>query len=207
MLRRCVLCACAHHNAHATRTQLVAAGKVRYVGLSECTAEELRRAHAVTPITAIQMEWSLQTRDAERHVVPTARELGIGIVAYSPLGRGVLSRTVTRREELRESDWRLKQPRFAADALASNAAAAARLEALAHCRGVTAAQLALAWVHARGHDVFPIPGSRRVAHLEQNAAAASLALTPQECAELEAAVPEAQGARYEGMSGTFNMRL
>jgi aryl-alcohol dehydrogenase-like predicted oxidoreductase len=200
------LCRIASH-FYLFRRQLVAEGKVRHVGLSECTPDELRRAHSVHPVSALQLEWSLQTRDAERSLVPTARELGVGIVAYSPLGRGLLARAVTRRADLAPGDWRLAQPRFSDEALSAQAAALTQLDALAAARGVTAAQLALAWVHARGRDVFPIPGARRVAHVEQNAAAAALRLSAEECAALEAAVPEPTEARYADMRATFGARM
>lgn len=191
-----------------TLKELVAEGKIRYVGLSEVTADELRRAHAVFPVTAIQMEWSLQTRDLEATVVPAARELGVGIVAYSPLGRGLLSTRFTSKESFEEGDWRSKLPRVTGDNMTKNAEATHRLAAIAARHGVTAAQLALAWVHARGRDVFPIPGTKSPGRLVENAAAVTLALklTDEDWAEVEAAVPEASGERYEGMGGTWNSR-
>jgi aryl-alcohol dehydrogenase-like predicted oxidoreductase len=186
--------------------ELVDEGKIKYIGLSECTPDELRRAHAIHPVTAIQMEWSLQTRDIEAQVVPTARELGVAIVAYSPLGRGFLSRTFKKVDDLDEKDWRRRQPRFK-EHFDANEKAAAKLEELAAKHKCTPAQLALAWVHGRGDDVFPIPGTRRATRLEENIGALKIKLSPEECAELEAAVPEASGDRYEGMQGTFNTRL
>ncbi len=191
--------------------QLVAERKVRFVGLSECTPDELRRAHAVHPVSAVQLEWSLQSRDAEAALVPVCRELGVGIVAYAPLGRGLLSRTFTQRTQLPASDWRRAQPRFAEGAFEANAAAGKKLEEIAQQRrvGVTAAQLALAWVHARGADVVPIPGAKSIEHLECNVRAARLALSQQECAQLEKAVPPPQGERYSPaeMSVAFNARI
>jgi len=191
----------------ATLKELVEAGKIKYIGLSECTPSELRRAHAVHPITAIQMEWSLQTRDIEKEVVPTARELGIAIVAYSPLGRGLLSKRFISPSELDPSDWRRTNPRLAGDNLDKNAVAAARLDEIAKEKGVTPGQLALSWVHHQGEDVFPIPGTRSPDRLTENANAVSLSLTPEDLRRLEEAVPEAEGERYAGMHGTFNTRL
>lgn len=177
--------------------ELVAEGKVRYIGLSECSVSELRRAHAVHPVSAIQMEWSLQSRSIELEIVPVARELGIGIVAYSPLGRGLLSQTEgTAPEQLGESDYRRSLPRFAAGNFETNQARLAQFREVAARKGCTCAQLALAWVHAQGEDVFPIPGTKSRRRLEENAAAALLALTPAECAELAALVPAPEGARY-----------
>jgi aryl-alcohol dehydrogenase-like predicted oxidoreductase len=191
-----------------TLKELVAEGKIKYVGLSEVTAEELRRAHKVFPVTAIQMEWSLHTRDIEKEIVPTARELGVAIVAYSPLGRGLLTPRFTSKESFKEGDWRAKLPRVAGSNLETNAKATARLDELAARHGATAAQLALAWVHSRGKDVFPIPGTKTAKRLEENAAAVELSkrLTAADYAEIEAAVPEAVGERYEGMAGTWNSR-
>lgn len=179
------------------------------------TGDELRRAHAVHPVTAVQMEWSLTTRGLEASVVPVARELGIGIVAYSPLCRGLLSGRIKSREDMEDGDWRKTGvPRFAEDNLAANAAAAARLEAIAARFGASAGQLALAWVHAQGNgwgdDVFPIPGTKSPARLEENAAAVALAarLTPADLAEIAAAVPaeEVKGDRYASNFGTWETR-
>jgi len=188
----------------ATLKELVAEGKIRYVGYSEVTPAELRRAHAIHPVTAIQQEWSLSTRDLEKALVPTARELGVAIVAYSPLGRGLLAQRFTKTSELEDGDWRKagSVPRFSGEHLTKNADAAARLAAIATRLGVPPAQLALAWVHSRGEDVFPIPGTKSAARLEENAGAVALAgrLTKEQIAEIEAAVPEAEGPRYAGAS-------
>jgi aryl-alcohol dehydrogenase-like predicted oxidoreductase len=188
----------------ATLKELVAEGKIRYVGYSEITPDELRRAHAIHPVTAIQQEWSLSTRDLEKALVPTARELGVAIVAYSPLGRGLLAQRFTKASELEDGDWRKagSVPRFSGEHLTKNADAAARLAAIARRLGVPPAQLALAWVHSRGEDVFPIPGTKSAARLEENAGAVALAgrLTKEQIAEIEAAVPEAEGPRYAGTS-------
>lgn len=177
--------------------ELVAEGKVRHLGLSEAGAETIRRANAVHPITALQTEWSLWTRDLEEEVLPVARELGIGIVAYSPLGRGFLTGRFASRDDLPEGDMRDKfQPRFAEGNFEANLAIADRLRAMAAERGVTAGQLALAWVHSRGEDVVPIPGTKRRTYLAENLAAADLTLTPSDIEALEAAVPTPAGARY-----------
>eukprot|EP00299_Pterocystis_sp_00344_P020023 c9869_g1_i2.p1 GENE.c9869_g1_i2~~c9869_g1_i2.p1 ORF type:complete len:332 (+),score=82.78 c9869_g1_i2:2-997(+) len=189
-----------------TVKQLIAEGKVKYFGLSECTPSELRRAHAVCPVSAIQMEWSLQTRDLEAEVVPTARELGVGIIAYSPLGRGLLSRTFKSPTDMNATDCRKYLPRFK-DHWDTNNAAVSRLEAMAQSKGCSPAQLALAWVHSRGEDVFPIPGTKSPQRLAENVGALSVTLTAEEAKALEDAVPEAAGERYAGMSGTFNTRL
>ncbi|MBC6448476.1 aldo/keto reductase [Actinokineospora xionganensis] len=177
--------------------ELVAEGKVRHLGLSEAGAETIRRADAVHPITALQTEWSLWTRDLEEEVLPVARELGIGIVAYSPLGRGFLTGRFTSRADLPEGDMRDKfQPRFTEGNFEENLAIADRLRAMAAERGVTAGQLALAWVHSRGSDVVPIPGTKRRTYLAENLAAADVTLTPEDIEALEAAVPTPAGARY-----------
>jgi len=186
---------------------LVREGKVLHVGLSECTPAELAAFHAVQPVAAVQLEWSLHTRDAEAALVPACRALGVAVVCYSPLGRGLLAGGVPSREALAPSDWRLAAPRFAPENLAANAAAAQALAALAAKRGATPAQLALAWLLAQGRDVFVIPGSKSAARVAENLAAAALALSPAEVAEAGAAVPEAKGERYTGMVGTFNSRV
>eukprot|EP01028_Stygiella_incarcerata_P011931 TRINITY_DN70959_c1_g1_i1.p1 TRINITY_DN70959_c1_g1~~TRINITY_DN70959_c1_g1_i1.p1 ORF type:complete len:340 (-),score=93.98 TRINITY_DN70959_c1_g1_i1:92-1111(-) len=190
-----------------TLAELHAEGKVRYVGLSEVTPSELRRAHAVFPVSAIQMEWSLQTRDIESEVVPTARELGIGIVAYSPLARGFLSRKFKAREDLEKGDWRSTVPRFADGNFEKNAMSAAKLEEIAKRKGCTAGQLALAWLWSHGKDVFPIPGCKAVARLEENIGAARVQLSEEEVAEIEEVVSVGAGERYEGMGSTFNSRM
>lgn len=183
-------------------SELVAAGKVRCIGLSEASASTLRRAHAVHPITALQSEYSLWTRDPEPEVLPAARELGIGFVAYSPIGRGFLGGRFTDPGELSESDVRRAHPRFKQEHLGANAALAARLGELAASHGRTPSQVALAWVLAQGADVVPIPGTSSAAHLEENLAAAAIELSEEEMAELAEAFPPgaASGDRYANMS-------
>ncbi|MFI9007409.1 aldo/keto reductase [Actinosynnema sp. NPDC053489] len=176
--------------------ELVAEGKVRHLGLSEAGAGTIRRAHAVHPISALQSEWSLWTRDVEAEIVPACRELGIGIVPFSPLGRGFLTGRVTSVADLAEDDVRRTLPRFAEENFARNTAIVDALRALAAERGVTAGQLALAWVHHRGEDVVPIPGTKRVKYLEENVAAARLELTADELGAIEAAAPAVAGERY-----------
>jgi len=174
---------------------LVEAGTIRYIGLSECTSDELRRAHAVHPITAIQMEWSLFNRQIEADIVPVARELGVAIVAYSPLGRGLLTAAITSLDQLDPGDRRRSLPRWQAENFEKNAAQEG-LKAIADRLGVTSAQLSLAWLHHQGRDVFPIPGTKSVERLEENIGGALLSLTPEVLAEIEAAVAPAQGERY-----------
>ncbi|MET9734859.1 aldo/keto reductase [Streptomyces sp. NPDC006458] len=185
--------------------ELVRAGKVRHLGLSEAGADTLRRAHAVHPISALQSEWSLWTRDLEARIVPVCRELGIGIVPFSPLGRGFLTGTVASVEGLADNDVRRSQPRFADGNLEHNLAIVARLTELAEAKGVTAGQLALAWVQHRGDDVVPIPGTRRQRYLEENLAALSAELTPEDLAAVESAAPPERiaGRRYDATSLTF----
>ena len=183
--------------------ELVQAGKVRHIGLSEASAETLRRAHAVHPITALQSEYSLWTRDPEPEILQTCRELGIGFVAYSPLGRGFLSgRFKDPSTELDENDFRRHGPRFQGEALEHNLGLVAKVEALAAEKGCTPGQLALAWVLAQGKDIVPIPGTKRRTYLEENIAAADLELSPDDLARIEAEVPAAKGDRYDrtGMS-------
>ncbi|AHI01355.1 aldo/keto reductase [Kutzneria viridogrisea] len=178
--------------------ELVEAGKVRYLGLSEAGAETIRRAHAVHPITALQSEWSLWTRDIEGEILGTCRELGIGLVPFSPLGRGFLTGQVTSVDNLAADDMRRGLPRFTDGNLERNLAIVAALRALGEQRGVTAGQLALAWVQHQGADVVPIPGTKRRKYLEENAAAAQLELSAEELAAIEAAAPAEQiaGDRY-----------
>ncbi|MEU8038751.1 aldo/keto reductase [Streptosporangium sp. NPDC049078] len=186
--------------------ELAAAGKIREIGLCEAGPETIRRAHAVAPIAALQTEWSLWSRDIERRIVATCRELGIALVPYSPLGRGFLSGAIRSSEQLEEGDFRrFGLPRFAPDNLPRNLALADRLVELAASLRVTAAQLALAWLHHRGPDVIPIPGTRRRAHLEENIDAAFLSLTPADLAAVEAAVPsdEVYGERWNEQSMRF----
>jgi aryl-alcohol dehydrogenase-like predicted oxidoreductase len=177
--------------------ELVGAGKVRYIGLSEASAETIRRAHAVHPITAVQTEYSLWTRDVEEEIVPTLAELGIGLVAYSPLGRGFLSGRFSSPEELDEGDFRRYGPRFNGENLRQNLRLAERVKELAEERGVTPGQLALAWVLNRSEHLVPIPGTKRVSYLEENLAAAEVSLTQAEVEEIAAALPPAAGDRYD----------
>ena len=181
-------------------SELVTAGKVRHLGLSEASAETIRRAHAVHPVTALQTEYSLWTRHVEDEILPTLRELGIGLVPYSPLGRGFLTGTITSTDSLDPSDFRRHNPRFQGDALDANLAIVAAVRAVAERKGATPGQLALAWVLAQGDDVVPIPGTKRVRYLEENVAAAAVELTADDLAELEQAVPAAVGERYPDMS-------
>ena len=182
--------------------ELVARGKVRHLGLSEASAATIRRAHRVHPITALQTEYSLWTRDVENEILPTVRELGIGFVAYSPLGRGFLTGRFRRSSDLAEGDARRRHPRFQDENLTRNLAILERVEQEARAKGVTAAQLALAWLLAKGKDIVPIPGTKRRGYLEQNAAAASIRLTESEVRRLDEALPSGitAGTRYPDMS-------
>jgi aryl-alcohol dehydrogenase-like predicted oxidoreductase len=184
---------------------LVKAGKVRWLGLSEAAPATIRRAYAVHPITALQTEYSLWSRDPERELLRTCEELGITFVAYSPLGRGFLTGAITSSDQLAANDFRRAAPRFVGDNLAQNRAKVAQLEALAQAKGVTPAQLALAWLLGRSPRVVPIPGTRKLARLEENVAAVALALTPDEVAAIDAILPPgaAAGPRYPEP----NMRL
>jgi aryl-alcohol dehydrogenase-like predicted oxidoreductase len=179
--------------------ELVAAGKVRFLGLSEASPQTIRRAHGVHPISALQTEYSLFAREPEAEILPTVRELGIGFVAYSPLGRGFLTGAVRSLDQLDENDFRRSQPRFQAENLDANLAIVALVEALAAEKGVTPAQLALAWVHAQGEDIVPIPGTKRRRYLEENVAALEIELSDEELARL-AAAGTARGERYADMS-------
>ena len=178
--------------------ELVQAGKVRHLGLSEVSAATVRRAHAVHPIAAVQSEYSLWSRDVEAEVLPVCRELGIGFVPYSPLGRGFLTGQLTSGATLAPDDYRHSLPRFQPQAMAANANMVAKLQRLAAAHGVTAAQLALAWLLAQETNIVPIPGARSLAHLEENVAAAKIALSASELAAIGAAIAPAsiQGARY-----------
>lgn len=182
--------------------ELVAAGKVGHLALSEAAPETLRRAHAVHPITALQTEYSLWSREPEAEILPVLRELGIGFVAYAPVGRGFLAGRFSDPAELTAGDVRRHHPRFQGGNLRSNAAIAGRLRAIAEARGVTPAQLALAWLLAQGEDIVPIPGTARIGHLEQNVESASLRLTADELASIQEAFPPgvAAGDRYADMS-------
>lgn len=179
--------------------ELVKAGKVKYLGLSEASAATIRRAHAVHPITALQTEYSLWERHVEAEILPTVRELGIGFVPYSPLGRGFLTGTIANPASLGDKDFRAtRYPRFAGDNFTKNQVLVDRVRAIAARKGATPGQMALAWVLAQGEDMVPIPGTKRRTYLEENAAAVDLHLTPAEIAELEAAVPleDIAGERY-----------
>jgi aryl-alcohol dehydrogenase-like predicted oxidoreductase len=182
--------------------ELVGQGKVRHIGLSEAAPETIRRAHAVHPVTAVQTEYSLWTRDPEAGVLATCRQLGIGFVAYSPLGRGFLSGRFTSPEELDEGDFRRTGPRFTGENLKANLNLADKVAQIAAEKGITPAQLALAWVLAQGDEVVPIPGTKRRRYLEENAAAVDVELTKEDLARIEAELPAVVGERYDpgGMS-------
>ena len=184
-------------------SELVQAGKVKHLGISEAAPETLRRAHATHPVTALQTEWSLWTRDPEENgVLDTVRELGIGFVAYSPLGRGFLSGAIRSVEDLDADDFRRHNPRFQGENFTRNLELVEVVNALAAAKGVTASQVALAWLLAKGDDVVPIPGTKRVRYLEENAAADDVQLTDDELRSLEEAFPvgAAAGDRYPDMS-------
>jgi aryl-alcohol dehydrogenase-like predicted oxidoreductase len=179
--------------------ELVVAGKVRYLGISEAAPETIRRAHATSPLSAVQTEYSLFTRDVEDDgVLATVRELGIGFVPYSPLGRGFLSGRIRSIDDFEEGDFRRSSPRFQGENFAKNLAVLDQVIAIAEAKGVTPSQLALAWVLAQGDDVVPIPGTRRIANLEENVAAVDIELTPEELVAIEQAAPAgvAAGERY-----------
>jgi aryl-alcohol dehydrogenase-like predicted oxidoreductase len=175
---------------------------VRHLGLSEASPETIRRAHAVHPITALQSEYSLWTRDPEDEILPTIRELGIGFVAYSPLGRGFLSGRITSPEDLDPDDFRRRNPRFQGENFDRNLELVDRVREIAGEKGATPSQLALAWVLRQGDDIVPIPGTKRVAYLEENAGAASVELSDDELARIEEAFPKGatSGERYPDMS-------
>jgi aryl-alcohol dehydrogenase-like predicted oxidoreductase len=176
--------------------ELVKDGKVRYIGLSEASAETIRRAHAVHPIAAVQTEYSLWTREVEAEILPTLKELGIALVAYSPLGRGFLSGRFSSIDELEEGDFRRHGPRFSGENLTQNLQLAERVRELASERGIAPGQLALAWVLSRSEHVVPIPGTKRVGYLEENLAAADVELSADEAEQIAAALPAAAGTRY-----------
>ena len=177
--------------------ELVQEGKVLHVGLSEAAPETIRRAHAAHPITAVQTEYSLWTRDPEAEVLPTCRELGIGFVPYSPLGRGFLSGRFRSPDELDEDDFRRNGPRFTGENLEANLELAAKVEEIAGEKGVTPAQLAIAWVLAQGEDLVPIPGTKRRSYLEENAAAVDVELSDEDLARIDAELPAPSGERYD----------
>lgn len=178
-------------------SDLVNEGKVRYLGLSEAGAETIRRAQRVHPIAAVQSEYSLWSRDIEAAVIPTLRELGIGLVAYSPLGRGFLSGRFHSPEELDAHDFRRLQPRLIGDNLTRNQRIAEQVRALASRKGISMGQVALAWVLAQGADIVPIPGTKRRTYLEENWQALEVALTRDELAQLQRDLPAAAGDRYD----------
>ncbi len=182
--------------------ELVQEGKVRYIGLSEAAPDTIRRAQAVHPISALQSEYSLWSRDPEAEILPTVRELGIGFVAYSPLGRGFLTGGIRSLESLDEKDFRRRGPRFQDENLERNLELVAVVEDLAAAKGAEPSQIALAWVLSRGNDIVPIPGTKRRSYLEENAAAAAIELTPAELEQLERTFPAgaAAGDRYPDMS-------
>jgi aryl-alcohol dehydrogenase-like predicted oxidoreductase len=179
--------------------ELVTEGKVRYLGLSEAAPATIRRAHAVHPISALQTEYSVWSRDPEQEILPTLRELGIGFVPYSPLGRGFLTGALRSLDDLDESDFRRYQPRFQGDNLEDNVAIVEVIDQLAAAKGCTPGQIALAFVHAAGRDVAPIPGTKRRTYLEENVAALDVELTEEDLAVLDAVAP-AKGDRYADMS-------
>src|SRR5205809_2310895 len=178
--------------------ELVREGKVRYLGLSEASPATIRRAHAMHPISALQTEYSLWSRDPEEDILPTCRELGIGFVAYSPLGRGFLSGQIRRFDDLAPDDWRRSNPRFQGENFTRNLELVARIAELARAKRCTPSQLALAWVLAQGEDIVPIPGTKRVRYLEENAAAATITLSAAELEAIDAVFPKgaAAGDRY-----------
>ena len=182
--------------------ELVEQGKVRHIGLSEAAPETIRRAQAVHPITALQTEYSLWTRDPEAEILPTCHELGIGFVPYSPLGRGFLSGRFKSPDELDKSDFRRSGPRFTGENLEANQKIAAKVAEIAEEKGITPAQLAIAWVLAQGEDLVPIPGTKRRKYLEENAAAVDVELTDEDLARIDAELPPVAGARYneDGMA-------
>ncbi len=177
-------------------SELVEAGKVRFIGLSEAGADTIRRANEVHPITAVQSEYSLWSRDIEDEVIPALRELGIGLVAYSPLGRGFLSGQIKSIDDLDQDDYRRYSPRFQGDNFDRNLELVRQIEELAAEKDVTPSQLALAWVLNRGEDIVPIPGTKRRRYLEENVAAVDIDLTDEEMERIEAALPEPAGQRY-----------
>ena len=190
----------------AVFAEFVREGRARFVGLSEASAAEIRAAHEVCPLSLIEQEYSLLTRDLEGALLPTTRELGIGVLAYSPLSRGLLARSLPSAAPGAAFDFRASSPRFRGEALAANLGAADALAARAAARGCTPAQLALAWLLAQGDDIVPIPGTTKLARLAENLGAAAITLSRAEADELRAAIPEGTGERYSGMHGTFNAK-
>src|ERR1051325_1689546 len=186
---------------------LVRTGKVRWLGLSEASAETIRRAHAVHPVTALQTEYSLWSREPEDNILRTVRELGIAFVSYSPLGRGFLTGDIKTEQDLAADDWRRTNPRFQGENFQRNLDLVRHVETIAREKGCAPAQLALAWVLSQGEDIVPIPGTKRRKYLEQNAAAAAIRLSPEDLQRLDRAAPRgaASGARYpESMMDLLN---
>jgi aryl-alcohol dehydrogenase-like predicted oxidoreductase len=177
--------------------ELVQEGKIRHIGLSEAAPDTIRRAHATHPITAVQSEYSLWSRDIEAEVLPTLRELGIGLVAYSPIGRGFLAGRFSDPAELDEGDFRRSNPRFTGDNLERNQRLVAKIREIAQEKGITPGQLALAWVLAQGDDIVPIPGTKRVSYLEENWGATGVELSDEELQRIDAELPEVAGDRYD----------
>jgi len=177
--------------------ELVKEGKILHIGLSEAAPETIRRAQAVHPITALQTEYSLWTRDVEAEILPLCRELGIGFVPYSPLGRGFLAHRFSSPEEIEEGDFRRNNPRFQGENWKANQRIVAKVEEIAEEKGITPAQLALAWVLAQGEDIVPIPGTKRRTYLEENAAAANVELTDEDLSRIDEELPEVSGERYD----------
>jgi aryl-alcohol dehydrogenase-like predicted oxidoreductase len=177
--------------------ELIEQGKIRHIGLSEAAPDTIRRGHAVHPITAVQTEYSLWTRDPEAEILPTCRELGIGFVPYSPLGRGFLSGRFKSPEELDDNDFRRHGPRFTGENLDANLKLASKVAEIAEEKGITPAQLALAWVLAQGEDLVPIPGTKRRKYLEENAAAVDVELTGEDLERINAELPDVAGERYD----------
>jgi len=182
--------------------ELVEQGKVRYIGISEAAPSTIRRAHAVYPITALQTEYSLWYRDPEDEILPTVRELGIGFVPYSPLGRGFLSGAIASLDDLAEDDYRRKSPRFQGENFSKNLQLVSQVKEIATAKGVTPSQLVLAWLLAQGEDIVPIPGTKRRTYLAENVAAVEIVLTPAELKQIEIVAPKgiAAGDRYPDMS-------
>jgi aryl-alcohol dehydrogenase-like predicted oxidoreductase len=176
--------------------ELVEQGKIRHIGLSEAAPDTIRRAQAVHPITVVQTEYSMWTRDPETEVLPTCRELGIGFVPYSPLGRGFLSGRFTSPDDLEEGDFRRSGPRFTGENLEANLRLAAKVREIGEEKGITPAQLAIAWVLAQGEDLVPIPGTKRRKYLEDNAGAVDVELTEDDLARIDAELPPVAGERY-----------
>jgi aryl-alcohol dehydrogenase-like predicted oxidoreductase len=185
--------------------ELVDAGKVRYLGLSEAAPDTLRRACSVHPISALQTEYSLWSREPEAEILPACRELGVGFVAYSPLGRGFLTGAIRSPEDFEEDDYRRRTPRFQGENFQKNLDLVAKIEDLARAKGCTPAQLALAWVLVQGEDIVPIPGTKKVHRLEENVGALEVRLTEEELREIDETLPPAAGTRYpEAMMASVN---